>query len=446
MIEPSKEDLDAIVVGTGPGGATVSRELSQHGRRVLILEWGGNEPVNGTFRQMSQDCFVPGKSLYITKNLLAMVRAITTGGSSLYYCAHAVDPPLEMLKRYGVDITQEVEEIKSIVPCAPLRDDLMPQAGKVFLESALELGYDCRKVNKYIYQDKCREECDLCLVGCPHGAKWTARNFVDDALESGAQIVNRAKVKAVIVENGKAVGVRYEHENGRREAYAPKIVLAAGGIGSPSILRQSGIDGVGYDFFFDPLWFIWGRVDRVTSGRGTPMTARIILPEEGIVLTDHNMPHLMKAIFDIQGFKPWKALSFSNMVPIQVKVRDALSGHIGRRGWVWKGLQQEDWQKLNSGFDHAKRILENAGARGIYKSPLLAAHPGGTVKIGEHVDANLKTAYENLYVCDASVIPDEMGLPPSLTILSLGKRLSKHLLGVDQCSSAGVASTAGLPA
>ena len=36
----------------------------------------------------------------------------------------------------------------------------MPQAGKVFLESALELGYDCRKVNKYIYQDKCREECD----------------------------------------------------------------------------------------------------------------------------------------------------------------------------------------------------------------------------------------------------------------------------------------------
>lgn len=438
----STEEFDAIVVGTGPGGATVSRELSRHGKRVLVLEWGGNEPVIGKFRQMAQDCFVPGKSLYITKNLLAMVRAITTGGSSLYYCAHAADPPLEMLKRYGVDITREVEEIKGAVPCAPLRDDLMPQAGRLFMKSALELGYDCQKVNKFIYQEKCRSECNLCLVGCPYGAKWTARNFVDEALETGARLVDRAKVEAVIVESGKAVGVRYQHQNRTREAHASTIVLAAGGIGSPMILRRSGIDGVGYDFFFDPLWWVWGRVDGVTSGKGTPMTARIILPEEGIVLTDHTMPRPMKVMLDIQGFRPWKALFFSDVVPIQVKVRDALSGYIGKRGWVWKGLQPSDRQKLNSGFDHAKRILENAGARGIYRSPLLAAHPGGTVKIGQHVDANLKTAYENLYVCDASVIPDEMGLPPSLTILSLARRLSKHLLGLDRGAAARTAPTA----
>jgi predicted ATPase len=59
---------------------------------------------------------------------------------------------------------------------------------------------------------------------------------------------------------------------------------------------------------------------------------------------------------------------------------------------------------------------------------LIAAHPGGTSKIGHIVDANLETKYKNLYVCDCSVIPEAWGLPPTSTILSLGKYLSKHLL------------------
>ena len=49
-------------------------------------------------------------------------------------------------------------------------------------------------------------------------------------------------------------------------------------------------------------------------------------------------------------------------------------------------------------------------------------------KIGDVVDSNLKTQHDNLYVCDCSVIPEAWGLPPTLTILGLGKRLSKHLL------------------
>jgi choline dehydrogenase-like flavoprotein len=39
----------------------------------------------------------------------------------------------------------------------------------------------------------------------------------------------------------------------------------------------------------------------------------------------------------------------------------------------------------------------------------------------------LKTAYDNLYICDASVIPESWGLPPTLTVLALAKRLGKHL-------------------
>jgi choline dehydrogenase-like flavoprotein len=61
----------------------------------------------------------------------------------------------------------------------------------------------------------------------------------------------------------------------------------------------------------------------------------------------------------------------------------------------------------------------------------LAAHPGGTVKIGEHVDTNLKTKFDNLYVCDCSVMPQEWGLPPTTSLIALGKRLAKHLLSAE---------------
>ncbi|MDY6830422.1 MAG: NAD(P)-binding protein, partial [Thermodesulfobacteriota bacterium] len=44
---------NAIIVGSGPGGATVARELTKQGKKVLILEWGGNAPIKGSMFQMA---------------------------------------------------------------------------------------------------------------------------------------------------------------------------------------------------------------------------------------------------------------------------------------------------------------------------------------------------------------------------------------------------------
>jgi choline dehydrogenase-like flavoprotein len=37
------KDIDIIIVGSGPGGATVAKELSQRKKKVCILEWGDND-------------------------------------------------------------------------------------------------------------------------------------------------------------------------------------------------------------------------------------------------------------------------------------------------------------------------------------------------------------------------------------------------------------------
>ena len=41
--------------------------------------------------------------------------------------------------------------------------------------------------------------------------------------------------------------------------------------------------------------------------------------------------------------------------------------------------------------------------------------------------SELKKTWDNLYVCDCSVIPEAWGLPPTMTLVGLGKRLAKHL-------------------
>jgi choline dehydrogenase-like flavoprotein len=433
-MEPSKKNFDVIVVGSGPGGATVAREMSLQGKTVLILEWGDHDPVKGTVMQMVPRALVPGKSMLLTGQALGMVRGITTGGSSMYYCATAFDPPFEMLKSYGVDIEEEVAEIRKEVPNTPLSDELMSPAGLCFEQSALELGYDCHRLKKLIYQDKCEPNCQRCLYGCSQGAKWNARNFVEDALENGAEMINHAMVNKVIVENGQAVGVEYKQRRSVLRTFADKIIIAAGGIGSPVILKKSGIRDVGKDFFFDPLIFVLGRVKGVKSGRGLCMCAGVHFPDDGIVMTDFNLPHSMKILFDLEVFRFGQVVKYSNVIPIMIKVRDSLAGQVVNNRLIWKGLTKADKDKLKKGFGHAKMILKNSGAKKVYKSWYLAAHPGGTVKIGEHVDANLQTRFDNLYVCDCSVIPEEWGLPPTMTLLGLGSRLAKHLTGAKAAS------------
>jgi choline dehydrogenase-like flavoprotein len=133
--------------------------------------------------------------------------------------------------------------------------------------------------------------------------------------------------------------------------------------------------------------------------------------------------------FTAEVFRLHKLFSHSHTLQIMIKAKDSLGGRLTYRGGVRKDLVQSDKQKLLKGYERAKDILKNAGAKGIYKSWYIAAHPGGTVKINDLIDSDLKTEYDNLYVCDCSVIPQAWGLPPTLTLIGLGKRLAKHLSG-----------------
>lgn len=420
--------FDTIVVGSGPGGATVARELSALGKKVLILEWGPNPVLQGTFAQYFRHQLIPGKSLLISNGLLGMVRGIITGGSSVFYYGTSFKVPEEMLRPHGIDLGEEIKEVKAELPIAPLKDEMMTPMATRIMESAVDLGYDWKRLDKFMFQDRWKPEDRFGYFGDPNDVKWSARMYVQEAVTNGATLVNNAKVKRVIVRDNTAIGVEYTTPSERRAvAFADRTVLAAGGIGSAVIMRNTGFERAGHDFFFDPLITVCGTVDDITTTNEIPMSAGIHMEDQGYVMTDMSLPNPLHQLFAAQVFRPHRMFNQKRTLRIMIKAKDSLGGRLTDGGGVRKQLSAEDRSKLMDGRQRAKRILEKAGATSIYSTWYLAAHPGGTVKVGELVDSNLKTEYQNLYVCDCSVIPVAWGLPPTLTILCLGKRLAKHL-------------------
>jgi choline dehydrogenase-like flavoprotein len=307
-----------------------------------------------------------------------------------------------------------------------LPDSLVgPMAARI-MAAARALGLDWRKLDKMIRPEACRSGCWRCVAGCPFGAKWTARDFVDEARRHGAALRDRARVTRVLVEDGRAVGVEAMLDGETQALRAACVVLAAGGIGSPRLLRASNLLARPAAFFSDPVVAVMGSVDDIDGGAEVPMAAGASWHEDGVALADLTLPGPMYQAFALQAGRVDRLLAHRRTLSIMVKIRDGIGGRIGQR-WVDKTLQAADRDKFGKGIGIARAILEKAGARHIFASHHFAAHPGGSLRIGEEVDASLQTATPGLYVCDASVIPQPWGLPPTLTLLALGKRLGEQL-------------------
>ena len=148
------QDIDIIVVGSGPGGATVAKELSLRKKKVLVLERGDNVPLTGSFWSGAKGLLVPGRSILFTRQFLGVIRGITVGGSTAYYYATCFPVPFEMLKSRGIDITQEIAEMRNELPVAPLKDPMIGPMTKRIMESAQDLGYKWQKLEKFRYQER----------------------------------------------------------------------------------------------------------------------------------------------------------------------------------------------------------------------------------------------------------------------------------------------------
>jgi choline dehydrogenase-like flavoprotein len=434
MSAPITFESDVIVVGSGPGGATVARELTRLGVRVLLLERGADHRFRwyyGTY--LGAILYSDRGSLLFTREGLNIIRPLMVGGATSMYCGCAAPPPSWLKTKYGIDIDSEVTQTIAELNIKPLEEDYLGAASTRIALAARALGYDWEPQPKFMLPDRGDQfDCGAkCMLGCACGAKWSAAEYVDQAVQAGCDLRTHANVERVLFESNHVTGVGGKIYGRPFVARAETVVLAAGGIGSPRILQASGFEGAGQGMTMDTTTMVYGAVQGCGIGYEPPMTWSWENHQDGYMLSTLIDPWLLYPLINLlKG--PKYALTWprwKNTLGVMIKLKDEISGGVFPDGSISKPLTDHDKPRLEAAQQVCRQILIEAGASpdSIFTTPLRGTHPSGTVRVGNLVDTDLRTEVKGLYVCDASVFPEALGRPTVLTIIGLGKRLSKLL-------------------
>ena len=352
--------------------------------------------------------------------------AIMAGGSTVVSAGCGVRSLENELSAFGISLDEEFAEAEKEMGISFLDTNQMSEGCERIMWASKDLGYRMEPMPKFINTAQCRK-CGRCGFGCTRGAKWTALDYLEEASESGAEILYQTTVEQVVAQNGKTKGVKGTGPNGPIEILSDVVILAAGGLATPVILQQSGIKDAGSGFFNDLYVYTYGRLDGLDQLHG-PQMALVdyeFHKDRGFILSPAMVPDKTAFLFTTGV----EIASLDGLLGVMTKIADEPGGHVHPDGSISKPVTAQDWARLNEGSSISKEILLRAGvdSSSICVSAPEGAHPGGTAAVGKIVDKDLQTSMDGLFVCDASVFPTSAGLPPILTIVALAKRLAKIL-------------------
>ena len=398
-----------IIVGTGAGGGIIAYELAKNDVPVTIIEKGPYIKSGEAFKyydKYSED--------------VDLLTTTCIGGASIVSMSNMVRALDEELLEFDVDLTEAYEYVEELVGVHQLDDSHIGKGSQAFLDAGRKLGLKTMKMPKAIREKDCIQ-CGKCAFGCPADAKWSGKDFVDDAVEAGAELICDAEVIKVITENGNACGVTYVKDDKEESVFADTVILSAGAIGTTLILRNSGIEDAGREIFFDPFVSVGGYLKDINFNTEVQMAGLVV--GENFVLSPHFSSFIRANI-------PDDSVTDEDILSIMVKTPDECRGYVDDDGDVVKINTIQDIRYLAEGVATAGFILKEAGVdpNTIGSTVYRGAHSGGTAPIGKIVDSNQETEIKGLFVSDASVLPISPGKPPILTILALSKRLADYLI------------------
>ena len=398
-----------IIVGTGAGGGILAYELAKNDVPVTIIEKGPYIKSGEAFKyydKYSED--------------VDLLTTTCIGGASIVSMSNMVRALDEELLEFDVDLTEAYEYVEELVGVHQLDDSHIGKGSQAFLDAGRKLGLKTMKMPKAIREKDCIQ-CGKCAFGCPADAKWSGKDFVDDAVEAGAELICDAEVIKVITENGNACGVTYVKDDKEESVFADTVILSAGAIGTTLILRNSGIEDAGREIFFDPFVSVGGYLKDINFNTEVQMAGLVV--GENFVLSPHFSSFIRANI-------PDDSVTDEDILSIMVKTPDECRGYVDDDGDVVKINTIQDIRYLAEGVATAGFILKEAGVdpNTIGSTVYRGAHSGGTAPIGKIVDSNQETEIKGLFVSDASVLPISPGKPPILTILALSKRLADYLI------------------
>ena len=424
----------AIIVGSGAGGATIAKEL-QGTFQVTLLEAGAKfQPFSWKLPMLEQmkrggilfderviQPFFPAMRIHKTApdrgsdNGMVLVKGIAVGGTTTLCTGNALRMDQD-LRALGIDLDNEFAETYREIPISAAHEKRWREPTRQLYQISREMGLDPRPTPKMGDIERCTG-CGRCVMGCPRGAKWDSRRFLRAAMQQGAQLVTDCRAERVVYENGRASGVVARQGLARRLYPADLVVLAAGGLGTPSILQASGI-ACEPGLFVDPVLCVAAE---------WPSQQCHELPMPFVAQVEHM---ILSPYFDYLSFffnKRW-GYRAGNILSLMIKLADTSGGGLAGRG-INKTLSELDQARLREGVRLCTEMLKRFGIKekDVFLGTVNAGHPGGMLPLTALEADSLHHARlpENLYIADATLLPRARGNPQILTLIALAKRVSR---------------------
>jgi choline dehydrogenase-like flavoprotein len=277
------EEADAVVVGSGCGGATVAKELAQAGWRVVFLDAGGYYTIDRGDMDQREDNMLAridgGRGMHSSANgQVSLTYGNNVGGASVHYWADTWRTPKDRLdvweRDYGVtghtldELTPFFERIESDLNVHAATDDRMNRMNHLFAQGAHALGIPHERVMQ------ARKNCigsGYCMQGCSYNAKQSQLvTYVPMALAAGARLYSDCRVDRVLVESGRTLGVQARFMDRRTakpngfslHVKSRCVILAAGGYHTAAILMRSKVpnpsDQLGKNLRSNPCPMVFG--------------------------------------------------------------------------------------------------------------------------------------------------------------------------------------------
>lgn len=466
---------EIVVVGSGAGGATTAARLAEAGRAVTMLEEGpwvdpaSHEPFSldemvTKYRHRSAQAALGNPTIAFAEG--CCVGGSTEINSGLF---HRLPDDLarEWQQIYDIDdfapaslanYAQEVETVLgvSMVPGAP------PPTSAALQRGATKLGWDSQEFARvFRYNTEGR------------GTKQTmTRTMLPLAVAAGAQVIPDCRVARLLRRrDGRVLGVvgRRGHPGGGREhleVRAEHVIVCTGSIQTPALLQRSGIRrGLGGGLKMHPHVKVAARFphpvdhDEVAMHRVTQFA-----PDLEIGGSASRRGHVAMALADATDDIADPLQDWENVAVYYATTRTEGRGRVVavpglRAPLVTYRLTEGDMSRLARGLVHLGEVLLAAGAVELYPSlvgagvarrlddvggwwdrvtrshtNLMAVHLTSTTRMGQDKARTGTDSFgrvwdhPNLYVNDASLLPDAPGVNPQAAVMTIAARNTDHLL------------------
>ncbi|HTQ47444.1 MAG TPA: GMC family oxidoreductase [Polyangiaceae bacterium] len=412
LTEDTDVECDAVVIGTGAGGAVVACELARKGLAVLLLEEGRyHTRVDFDGRGIDNiRRFYRGKGTVGTvgNTFIPLPMGRLVGGSTAINTGTCWRTPEWVLERWAEEeglrdlapdrMAPYFERVEKELEVAPSPWSVLGGVARVVSRGCDALGYSHRALARNA------PGCDgsgICDYGCPTDARRSTNvSYVPSALGAGAQLFTGVRAARILRESGRVVGVEgvacgssASPEGDRTETRttgkrvrvrARATIVACGTVMSPLLLGGDAgarrLPWLGRNLSIHPATTVSALFDEEIRGYAAVPQGYCVdeFRREGILLMGASAPVDMAAsTFGFVGRDLVRLMeAYDKVASFGVMVDDETRGRVtrgpGGRPLILYRVGRVERERLRRGTEIMARIYLAAGAREVY--PALHGH------------------------------------------------------------------------